>query len=376
MKIMKIKSKIITAILPLLLGFSLSAQDIIEIDICLGAKVTFTATAIDAGIAPTYQWKKNNLQIEDATDSIYSYTPENGDVIFCEVTSTEECSSPRTVFSSTVVIHVSNQNCGVTSVVGTVFPFIRWNHEAIDTLFNVTVNLKSIPNPESEDPFGDIMNETPLYSTEAVYYDGSVFVPNSPKYAGMVGALNNYGLPINWKDAIGVEGGTPNTTILVEDEKPVTQNGATLGLYVIENVAPGYYILEIKREGFVTRWAKIKVDADEPVFHLEHREIVAGDVDSTLLINQLDAAEMQLNIGGDFLIPSTNYNFKFDLNADGKVNLLDYNLILKFNGFWFYHYAETMEWIEELGIDINKTMNNSNTTINNNKIKKNNKKNR
>jgi len=348
---MKNKVKTFIAILPLWVGFSLFAQEIQVIDVCAGYKVTLTATAHDAGNEPTYQWMKNNIQIDGATESIYSFIPEHGDAVFCVVTSHDECASPMTANSVCVVINIINQNCG-TTLVGTIFPFIRWNYAPIDELFTVTVNLKSVPNPNAEDPLKDLIDEEPLYSTQAVYYDGSIFVPNSPKYPGMVGALNNYGLPINWFDAIGVHGTPPVTTILTIGEKPVTISGTTLGLFSIENVKKKEYILEIKREGFVTRWAKITVSNDEPVQFVEHREIVPGDANNDFLINQLDVSEMQLHLGGDFLIPSTNYNYKYDLNADGKVDQLDYNLALKFNGFWFYHYVETMEWLEELNINV------------------------
>ena len=237
-----------------------------------------------------------------------------------------------------------------TTLTGTVFPFVRWNNNAFDTLFPITVNLKSVPNPLSANPLEDLINETPLQTTEAIYYDGSVFVPNSPKFPGFVGALNNYGLPIDWMEAIHVSGGTPITNILQPGEQPATIQGQTLGLFKIEDVTKGDYILEIKREGFVTRWAKISVDASKPVQYLGHRELVPGDVASNRIINLADISAEKVEIGGNYSIPTTQYTPKYDLNADGKINQLDFNLILKFEGFWYYHYEETMKWLKELGI--------------------------
>jgi hypothetical protein len=124
-------------------------------------------------------------------------------------------------------------------------------------------------------------------------------------------------------------------------------NGQTLGLFRLENVLEGDYILEIKREGYVTRWAKITVEANNPVQYLGHREIVPGDINDDRLINFTDAAEEKLKIGGHFSFPGTTYLPKYDLNADGKIDQLDLNIILKFSGFKFYHYEETLLWWEE-----------------------------
>jgi hypothetical protein len=247
-------------------------------------------------------------------------------------------------------IEILPSNPLMTTVIGTVFPFVCWNTNEFDSLFPITVNLKSVPNPQSENPLADLSNETPLYSTKAIYYDGSVFVPDSPKSPGTIGALNNYGLPINWMDAICVQGSASTTDILKENEIPVTINGSTLGLYKIENVIKDDYILEIKREGFVTRWAKIKVNADAEVEYFGHRELVAGDVDNDFLIKLTDISKEKLQIGSNYAIPSTHYISKYDLNADGNVDQLDFNLILKFTGFWFYHYQETKEWLDALKI--------------------------
>jgi hypothetical protein len=250
------------------------------------------------------------------------------------------------------VVQLTVNQCTVpeTTVMGTVFPFVRWNTEAFDALFPITVNLKSVPNPQSGDPLGDLINETPLYSTEAIYYDGSIFFFFSPKSPGIIGALNNYGLPVNWMDAIHAQGSAPATNMLQAGEKPATVNGLTLGLYKIENVKKGNYILEIKREGFVTRWAKIKVDADGQVEYLGHRELVPGDINNDYVINLADASAIKMNIGSNYFVPGTQYVSKYDLNADGQVNQLDFNLVLKFTGFWFYHYQETKEWLDALGI--------------------------
>jgi hypothetical protein len=245
--------------------------------------------------------------------------------------------------------YVTINRC-TTTLIGTVFPFVHWNDIEFDPLFTITVNLKSVPNPLSADPLGDLINETPLYSTTAIYYNGTIFVPDSPEYPGVVGAVNNYGLPVDFLDAIDVMRGAPVTPILLETEAPRTYNGQTLGLFIVDDVFEDDYILEIKRDGFVTRWAKITVVASEPQQYLGHRELIPGDVNNDFAITINDESDMKSQIGGNYLISTSNYDPKYDLNADGKVNQLDLNVIIKFTGFKFYHYEETKQWLDDLSI--------------------------
>jgi hypothetical protein len=304
--------------------------------------------AYNGGYTQTRALMGNNNFAKTHGNPIYK-----GSVFHPEGLHLDQRGEPRMETVTSIGAYETNE-LPFTTVAGTVFPFVRWEFPEFDNLFPITVSLKSVPDPSSDNPLRDLIEETPLYSTLAKYYDGSTFVPNSPKSPGMVGALNNYGLPINWLDAIGVPQGAPVTNILIEGEKPVTLNGTTLGLFILEDVAEGDYILEIKRDGFVTRWAKIYVNADQSMHFVGHREIVAGDVNDDLLINLNDLAQLKMKIGGNYSIPSTQYSSLHDLNSDGKVDQLDFNLVLKLTGFWFYHYEDTMEWLQELGIELTK----------------------
>ncbi|MDD4554034.1 MAG: T9SS type A sorting domain-containing protein [Bacteroidales bacterium] len=75
-------------------------------NVCQGTSVTFTATPVNSGSSPGYQWKKNNVNISGATNSIYTYAPANGDAITCELTSNATCISNTTATSNTVVMTV------------------------------------------------------------------------------------------------------------------------------------------------------------------------------------------------------------------------------------------------------------------------------
>lgn len=76
--------------------------------ICAGLPVTFTATAVDGGAAPTYQWKKGSTDISGATAATYSTNAAvDGDSYTVEMTSNALCAAPTKVFSNAVVMNVN-----------------------------------------------------------------------------------------------------------------------------------------------------------------------------------------------------------------------------------------------------------------------------
>ena len=78
-------------------------------DICSGTQVTFTAMVSDDDPSITYQWKKNGYNISGANSPTYTYTPANGDVITCVVTSTQLCIIPQSVESNSINMVVISQ---------------------------------------------------------------------------------------------------------------------------------------------------------------------------------------------------------------------------------------------------------------------------
>ncbi len=74
--------------------------------ICAGSNVTFTATPVNGGSSPFYQWKKNGSNV--ATGSSYSTTTlANGDVITCVMTSNATCPNPASVTSNGITMTVN-----------------------------------------------------------------------------------------------------------------------------------------------------------------------------------------------------------------------------------------------------------------------------
>ncbi|MBL7903378.1 MAG: VCBS repeat-containing protein [Bacteroidales bacterium] len=77
--------------------------------ICSGDLVIFTATPVNGGTQPAWQWKKNGIPVTGAIYSTYeSTTLVNNEVITCEMSSSLECVSPATAISNAVTMQVNN----------------------------------------------------------------------------------------------------------------------------------------------------------------------------------------------------------------------------------------------------------------------------
>jgi len=74
---------------------------------CSGQTLILSATPTGGGTTPAYQWQVNGLNIAGGTNSTYSYTPVNGDVIDCYMMSSTLCATPDPAFSNTVTAVVS-----------------------------------------------------------------------------------------------------------------------------------------------------------------------------------------------------------------------------------------------------------------------------
>jgi hypothetical protein len=76
--------------------------------VCLGVLTTFTATSVNGGIAPTYQWKVNGANTGLGTNA-FSYVPIDGDVVSITMNSSEACASPAAATASITMIVSSHQ---------------------------------------------------------------------------------------------------------------------------------------------------------------------------------------------------------------------------------------------------------------------------
>jgi hypothetical protein len=264
-----------------------------------------------------------------------------------------------------VAIHL---NCPNVEVRGTVFPFVYWCDEnevpdvSLNELFVVNVHLRNIPDTHVNEEFYEELNTgTPVYSTTAIYYNGTIFAEGTPKGfpdpdpdhigeflpCNFIGSFNNYGKPINW-EILGQPSIPDVPDLLEENEKALIGLGMTVGLYVFEEVAPGTYILEIQRDGFVKRWAKVIIEDDaKHIQYLGHREIVPGDVSNNLIVDLADFLAVENALNSDDYDPMYDF-YGFGFLTPAHLELLTELYAQEFQ-FWFY--LETEDMLKELGID-------------------------
>jgi gliding motility-associated-like protein len=75
--------------------------------VCAGTSVTFTATPVNPGTAPSYQWKVNGINA-GTNSSTFTYVPVNGDNVNVVLTSNASCVSGNPTTSNTIVMTVSS----------------------------------------------------------------------------------------------------------------------------------------------------------------------------------------------------------------------------------------------------------------------------
>jgi len=74
--------------------------------ICEGSLVTFRAKFANPGLSPIFRWKKNGVLVGKSRAFYIDRDLRNGDVITCQMTSSEKLANPVNVFSNEVSITV------------------------------------------------------------------------------------------------------------------------------------------------------------------------------------------------------------------------------------------------------------------------------
>lgn len=89
------------------------SHDHAGMDICLGNTVTFTASPVNGGTAPAYEWRVNNI-VQPGNTGVFSYAPSNLDVVYCIMTSDVMCPLQNPVNSNELTLTVLNNVVSVS----------------------------------------------------------------------------------------------------------------------------------------------------------------------------------------------------------------------------------------------------------------------
>jgi uncharacterized protein (TIGR02145 family) len=123
--------------------------------VCAGTSVTFTATPVNGGASPTYQWKLNGGDVGTNSATYTNSSLNNGDQISCELTSNAACVSGNPAVSNVLTMLVSasptvadagtdQSLCNVTTTT------LSANSPTVGTgLWSVVSGSATITNPSS-----------------------------------------------------------------------------------------------------------------------------------------------------------------------------------------------------------------------------------
>lgn len=77
-----------------------------ENNICAGTLVTFTATAVNGGNTPIYQWQINGDNTGTNSSTLVSSTLADNDVVTCILINNTKCATPSTAMSNNIIMAV------------------------------------------------------------------------------------------------------------------------------------------------------------------------------------------------------------------------------------------------------------------------------
>jgi hypothetical protein len=78
-----------------------------QTSVCSGTSVVFTATAVNAGSTPIYQWKKNGINTGSNSTTYTDAALLNSDVITCALTSNATCVAVASVVSNSIAMTIT-----------------------------------------------------------------------------------------------------------------------------------------------------------------------------------------------------------------------------------------------------------------------------
>jgi hypothetical protein len=184
--------------------------------VCSGTAVNFTATPTNGGTTPTYQWKKNGVNITGATSATYSLTaPANGDVITVVMTSNATCASTSTATSNAVTITVTTAvtpsvsiaannttvcsgtavNFTATPTNGGTTPTYQWKKNGVN-ITGATSATYSLTSPANGDVMTVVMTSNATCASTSTATSNAVNLTVSPNVTYYADADNDgYGNP-------------------------------------------------------------------------------------------------------------------------------------------------------------------------------------
>jgi hypothetical protein len=84
--------------------------------ICQGTSATFTATPVNGGTSPTYQWQVNGFNVGTNASTYTSSSLSNGDIVTCNMTSNAACPSPAIALSNSISMTINTVSAPTVTI--------------------------------------------------------------------------------------------------------------------------------------------------------------------------------------------------------------------------------------------------------------------
>ena len=168
--------------------------------VCDYFTVYFTATPVNGGSLPSYQWKSNGVNISGATSATMSRTPTNNESITCVLTSSAACATGSPATSNTLVMTTTpwlESSVTISASMNAVYPGTQVTFTATavnggsNPVFQWAVNGVSVATTNStytyvpsnnDNIFCSLLSSYPciINSTAYAYFNPIVYTTGAP----------------------------------------------------------------------------------------------------------------------------------------------------------------------------------------------------
>ncbi|NOU45628.1 MAG: T9SS type A sorting domain-containing protein [Bacteroidales bacterium] len=191
-------------------------------NICEGTLVNFTATAVNCGDTPVYQWYVNGISSGDNSLN-FTYSPANNDEVNVQLTSSLMCVADNPVQSNTILMQV-------TDAVDVIVSIVEDQNNICES--NIMTFTASTTNGGDQPSYSWYVNETNVGDNSAtfayapengdivslVFTSSESCVSQNPVTSNAIVAIVNALPEVSWNY-------TDPTTVCIEDWGPVTLTG-------------------------------------------------------------------------------------------------------------------------------------------------------
>jgi len=220
--------------------------------LCEGDNLTFTATPVNQGSSPGYQWYLNTALVPGETNPTYTFVPDTGDEVYVTLTNNEACATGSPASSAVVPVTVNSplpvsltatadnmSVCAGSSVVytanpqnGGTLPVYAWYVNSSVQTGSTGASFSYAPEEGDQIHAMVTSSETCVVSPDAVSADVIVDVVTGP--AAAVTMSSNaasvcQGEPVTFTATPVNEGLTPVYHWLVNGVADPTANGSVFG---------------------------------------------------------------------------------------------------------------------------------------------------